>query len=221
MFSWLEKNPFFFAVFVFVFIAYAGIVEILPDFADRARPTKDTKPYSVLELAGRHVYISDSCNACHSQLIRPFKSETDRYGAYSISGEFAYDRPFLWGSKRTGPDLSRVGNYRTADWHENHMKDPVMMVPGSIMPAYKHMFSKNANIETAYAEALTVKKVFNVPYDTEGNPKLGTWEEAQEQVKAEAQAIVDQIKDQDVKDAFARGEIRQIVALIAYLNSLK
>ena len=221
MFSWLEKNPFFFAVFVFVFIAYAGIVEILPDFADRARPTKDTKPYSVLELAGRQVYISDSCNACHSQLIRPFKSETDRYGAYSISGEFAYDRPFLWGSKRTGPDLARVGNYRTADWHENHMKDPVMMVPGSIMPAYKHMFSKNANIETAYAEALTVKKVFNVPYDTEGNPKLGTWEEAQEQVKAEAQAIVDQMKDQDVKDAFARGEIRQIVALIAYLNSLK
>ena len=221
MFSWLEKNPFFFAVFVFVFIAYAGIVEILPDFADRARPTKDAKPYSVLELAGRHVYISDSCNACHSQLIRPFKSETDRYGAYSVSGEFAYDRPFLWGSKRTGPDLARVGNYRTADWHENHMKDPAMMVPGSIMPAYKHMFSKNANIETAYAEALTVKKVFNVPYDTEGNPKLGTWEEAQEQVKAEAQAIVDQMKDQDVKDAFARGEIRQIVALIAYLNSLK
>ena len=221
MFSWLEKNPFFFAVFVFLFFSYAGIVEILPDFADRARPTKDTKPYSVLELAGRHVYISDSCNACHSQLIRPFKSETDRYGAYSISGEFAYDRPFLWGSKRTGPDLARVGNYRTADWHENHMKDPVMMVPGSIMPAYKHMFSKNANIETAYAEALTVKKVFNVPYDTEGNPKLGTWEEAQEQVKAEAQAIVDQMKDQDVKDAFARGEIRQIVALIAYLNSLK
>ena len=126
----------------------------------------------------------------------------------------------MWGSKRTGPDLTRVGNYRTADWHENHMKDPVMMVPGSIMPAYKHMFSKNANIETAYAEALTVKKVFNVPYDTEGNPKLGTWEEAQEQVKAEAQAIVDQMKDQDVKDAFARGEIRQIVALIAYLNSL-
>ena len=218
MFSWLEKNPFFFAVFVFVFIAYAGVVEILPDFADRARPTKDAKPYTVLELAGRHIYINDSCNACHSQLIRPFKSETDRYGAYTVSGEFAYDRPFLWGSKRTGPDL---GNYRTADWHENHMKDPAVMVPGSIMPAYKHMFNKNADIETAYAEAVTVKKVFNVPYDTEGNPKLGTWEEAQAQVKAEAQAIVDQMKDQEVKDAFARGEIREIVALIAYLNSLK
>lgn len=221
MFSWLEKNPFFFAVFVFVFIAYAGIVEILPDFAERARPTKDTKPYSVLELAGRHIYIKDSCNACHSQLIRPFKSETDRYGAYSLSGEFAYDRPFLWGSKRTGPDLARIGNYRTADWHENHMKDPTSVVAGSIMPAYKHMFSNNANIETAYAEALTVKKVFNVPYDAADGVKLGSYDDAKKQVMDEAKVIVDQMKDQDVKDAFAKGEIREIVALIAYLNSLK
>ena len=140
---------------------------------------------------------------------------------YSVSGEFAYDRPFLWGSKRTGPDLARIGNYRSVDWHENHMRDPVSVVPGSIMPAYKHMFNKNADIETAYAEALTVKKVFNVPYDTENMPKLGSWDEAQAEIKAEAEAIVSQMKDQDVKDAFARGEIRQIVALIAYLNSLK
>lgn len=221
MFSWLEKNPFFFAVFVFVFISYAGIVEILPDFADRARPIEGKKPYSVLQLAGRHVYIADSCNACHSQIIRPFKSETDRYGMYSVSGEFAYDRPHLWGSKRTGPDLWRVGNYRTTDWHENHMKDPTSVVPGSIMPAYKHMFKKNADIETAYAEALTVKKVFNVPYDVEGMTKLGTLDEAKAMVMAEAKEIVDKMKDQDVKDAFARGEIRQIVALIAYLNGLK
>ncbi|MBT0612074.1 cytochrome-c oxidase, cbb3-type subunit II [Campylobacter hyointestinalis] len=221
MFSWLEKNPFFFAVFVFIFIAYAGVVEILPDFADRARPVENKKPYTVLQLAGRQVYINDSCNACHSQLIRPFKSETDRYGMYSISGEYAYDRPFLWGSKRTGPDLWRVGNYRSTDWHENHMKDPTSVVPGSIMPAYKHMFNKNADIETAYAEAFTVKKVFNVPYDTEGMPKLGTLEEAKTMVNEEAAVIVEQMKDQDVKDAFARGEIREIVALIAYLNSLK
>lgn len=221
MFNWLEKHPFFFAVAVFVVIAYAGIVEILPDFADRARPVESKKPYTVLQLAGRHIYIKDSCNACHSQLIRPFKSETDRYGAYSKSGEYAYDRPFLWGSKRTGPDLMRVGNYRTTDWHENHMKDPISVVPGSVMPAYKHMFSKNADIKTAYAEALTVKKAFNVPYDQEGMPKLGSWEEASAEVKAEAEMIVNDMKDQDVKDAFARGEIRQIVALIAYLNSLK
>ena len=221
MFSWLEKNPFFFAVAVFIVVAYAGVIEVLPSFADNARPIEGKKPYSVLQLAGRQVYINESCNACHSQLIRPFKSETDRYGEYSKSGEFAYDRPFLWGSKRTGPDLARVGNYRTADWHENHMFDPTSVVPGSIMPAYKHMFNKNADIETAYAEAVTVKKVFNVPYDVEGQTKLGTWQEASEEVKAEAKIIVDQMKNQEIKDAFARGEIREIVALIAYLNSLK
>lgn len=222
MFHWLERNPFFFAVGVFVVIAYAGIIEILPHFAESARPLKGTKPYSVLQLAGRHVYISDSCNACHSQLIRPFKSETDRYGPYSLSGEYAYDRPFLWGSKRTGPDLMRVGNYRTTDWHEKHMYDPPSVVPGSIMPAYKHMFKKDADIETAYAEAFTIKKVFNVPYDKEGMPKLGSsWEEAQKLAFDEAKVIVDNMKDQDVKDAFANGKIKEIVALIAYMNSLK
>ncbi len=221
MFAWLEKNPFFFAVAVFVVIAYAGVVEVLPDFANNARPIEGKKPYTVLQLAGRQVYINESCNACHSQLIRPFKSETDRYGAYSKSGEFAYDRPFLWGSKRTGPDLARVGNYRTSDWHENHMLDPQSVVPSSIMPAYKHLFKKNADVVTAYAEALTVKKVFNVPYDVEGQTPLGTLEEAQESAKAEAQAIVDAMKDPEIKAAFENGEIKEIVALIAYLNSLK
>ncbi|DAB34512.1 MAG: cytochrome c oxidase cbb3-type subunit [Sulfurospirillum sp.] len=221
MFHWLEKNPFFFAVGVFVVIAYAGIVEILPDFAERARPVEGRKPYTVLQLAGRDVYIKDSCNACHSQLIRPFKSETDRYGMYSLSGEFAYDRPFLWGSKRTGPDLMRVGNYRTTDWHENHMLDPTSIVPGSIMPAYKHMFNNVADIETAYAEAYTVKKVFNVPYDQPDMPKLGTWDEAQKAVLEEAKPIVEAMKSQEVKEAYARGEIKEIVAIIAYLNSLK
>ena len=221
MFAWLEKNPFFFAVAVFVVIAYAGVVEVLPDFANNARPIEGKKPYTVLQLAGRQVYINESCNACHSQLIRPFKSETDRYGAYSKSGEFAYDRPFLWGSKRTGPDLARVGNSRTSDWHENHMLDPKSVVPSSIMPAYKHLFKKNADVVTAYAEALTVKKVFNVPYDVEGQTPLGTLEEAQEGAKAEAQAIVDAMKDPEIKAAFENGEIKEIVALIAYLNSLK
>ncbi|CAD7287522.1 hypothetical protein LMG7974_00401 [Campylobacter majalis] len=221
MFSWLEKNPFFFAVAVFILIAYAGVVEILPDFANRARPVEGTKPYTVLQLAGKHVYIKESCNACHSQMIRPFKSETDRYGMYSLSGEYAYDRPHLWGSKRTGPDLWRVGNYRTSDWHENHMKDPTSVVPGSIMPAYKHIFDKNADIETAYAEAYTIKKVFNVPYDTEGMPKLGSFEDASKQARAEAAEIIAQMKDESIKTAFERGEIKEIVALIAYLNSLK
>ncbi len=221
MFHWLEKNPFLFTVFLFITVAFAGIIEVLPQFAEKSRPLVGTKPYTVLQLTGRHVYIKDSCNACHSQLIRPFKSETDRYGKYSLSGEYAYDRPFLWGSKRTGPDLWRIGNYRTTDWHENHMWEPTSVVPGSIMPAYKHMFTNEADVETAYAEALTVKKVFNVPYDQEGMPKLGTLEEAQKSALAEAQAIADKMKNEDVKKAVASGKIPEIVALIAYLNSLK
>jgi len=230
MFHWLEKHPFFFAVGVFVTIAFAGLIEIVPNFAEASRPVIGTKPYSTLELAGRQVYIKNSCNACHSQLIRPFKSETDRYGHYSLSGEYAYDRPFLWGSKRTGPDLMRVGNYRTTEWHENHMKNPQAIVPTSIMPGYPWMFTTNADIDTAFAEQLTVAQFFGVPYNKPVPMKDGSTAvvkmgksvaEARALALDEAKKIAANMKDQDVKDAVARGEIPEIVALIAYLNSLK
>jgi cytochrome c oxidase cbb3-type subunit 2 len=227
MFHWLEQRPFFFAVAVFLTVAFAGLIEVIPDFAKQSQPTVGTKPYTTLELAGRHVYIKDSCNACHSQLIRPFKSETDRYGMYSLSGEYAYDRPFLWGSKRTGPDLMRVGNYRTTDWHENHMWEPKDLVPGSIMPAYKHQFTNLADIDTAYAEAYTVKTVFKTPYDQDldgdGNVDvpLGSYDEAKAHALAQAKEIAAGMKNQAVKDAVANGQVPEIVALIAYLNSLK
>jgi cytochrome c oxidase cbb3-type subunit 2 len=230
MFHWLEKRPFLFAVGVFVTIAFAGLIETIPNFSEQSRPTIGTKPYSILELTGRHVYIKNSCNACHSQLIRPFKSETDRYGHYSLSGEYAYDRPFLWGSKRTGPDLMRIGNYRSTDWHENHMKDPKSVVPTSIMPGYPWMFTNKADVDTAYAEQLTVANVFAVPYNKAVPTKDGgtttvkmgsSLEEAKAMALEEAKAIVADMKDQDVKDMIAQGEIPEIVALIAYLNSLK
>ena len=230
MFHWLEKNPFFFAVAVFVVIAFAGLVEILPNFAQASRPVIGTKPYSTLELTGRLVYIKNDCNACHSQLIRPFKSETDRYGHYSLSGEYAYDRPFLWGSKRIGPDLHRVGNYRTTDWHENHMRNPQEVVPGSIMPAYTWMFTNIADVDTAYAEQLTIQKMFAVPYNADipmadgSKSKVAladTLEGARASALEEAKVVVADMKDQDVKDAVAAGKIPEIVALIAYLNRLK
>ncbi|VAY87998.1 Cytochrome c oxidase subunit CcoO [hydrothermal vent metagenome] len=221
MFHWLEQRPFFFAVAVFLTIAFAGIIEVIPDFAKQSQPLVGTKPYTVLELAGRQVYIKDSCNACHSQLVRPFKSETDRYGMYSLSGEYAYDRPFLWGSKRTGPDLMRVGNYRTTDWHENHMYDPASVVPGTVMPSYKHQFTNRADIATAYANANTQKMVFNVPYDKPGMPFLSSWKNARANALAEARVIVADMKNQNVKKAISRGEIPEIVALIAYMNALK
>ncbi len=230
MFHWLEKHPFFFAVGVFVTIAFAGLIEIVPNFAQASQPVIGTKPYTTLQLAGRHVYIKNSCNACHSQLIRPFKAETDRYGDYSLSGEYAFDRPFLWGSKRTGPDLHRVGNYRTTDWHENHMKDPVSVVPGSIMPGYPWLFENEADVETAYAEQLTVKNVFSVPYNTPLPMKDGskvtvvladTLSDAQASALEEAKLVAADMKDKSVQDAVAAGKIPEIVALIAYMNSLK
>jgi len=221
MFHWLEQRPFFFAVVLFLTIAFAGAIEALPDFAKSSQPTVGTKPYTTLQLAGRQVYIKENCLSCHSQLIRPFKSETDRYGMYSLSGEYAYDRPFLWGSKRTGPDLMRIGNYRTTDWHENHMMKPSSVVPGSIMPSYAHQFTNKADLATAYANANTQKQVFGVPYDQEGMPKLGTWAEAEAAAKEEAKLVAADMKNQAVKDAVANGQVPEIVALIAYLNSLK
>lgn len=223
MFHFLEKNPFFFTVMVLIVFSIAGLVEILPDFAKASRPIEGLKPYSMLEVAGRQVYIKESCNACHSQLVRPFKVETDRYGKMSYSGEYAYDRPFLWGSKRTGPDLHRVGDYRTTEWHEAHMWDPAGIVPGSIMPAYKHLYTKNIDPDTAYAEAYTNKVIFNVPYDNdslEHSTPLGNLDEARASILEEAKLIVADMTDENVKAAVERGEIPEIVALIAYLNSL-
>jgi len=230
MFHWLEKHPFFFALSVFVVISYAGLVEILPNFAQASRPLIGTKPYSTLELAGRQIYIKNDCNACHSQLIRPFKSETDRYGHYSMSGEYAYDRPFLWGSKRTGPDLMRVGDYRTTDWHENHMKDPAGVVPGSIMPKYTWLYKNLTDIDTAYAEQLTVAQFFSVPYNKPIPMKDGSTQvvkmgksiaQAHALALAEAKKVAADMKDEDIKNKVANGKIPEIVALIAYLNSLK
>ncbi len=221
MFHWLEQRPFFFAVVLFLTVAFAGFIEAIPDFAKASQPIAGLKPHTVLQLAGRQVYIKDNCLSCHSQLIRPFKSETDRYGMYSLSGEYAYDRPFLWGSKRTGPDLHRVGNYRTTEWHENHMMNPQSVVPGSLMPSYKHQFTNMADLATAYANANTQKQLFHVPYDQKGMPKLGSWKEAEAAAKAEAKLVAADMKNQAVKDAVAKGQVPEIVALIAYLNSLK
>ena len=221
MFHWLEKNPFFFAVGVFIVVAYAGLIEILPNFAEAARPVKGLKPYTVLELAGKEVYKKDNCIACHSQLIRPFKSETDRYGQYSLSGEYAYDRPFLWGSKRTGPDLHHVGDYRTPDWHANHMWDPKSVVPDSIMPAYKHQYTNAADIETAYAEAVTVKTVFNTPYGDDIKAGADAWKAYKPKVLADALKVAKAMKRDDLVKMVEAGKVPEVVALVAYLERLK
>ena len=221
MFHWLEKNPFFFAAAISIVISFAGLIEIVPNFAKAGRPLVDMTPRTVLETAGKNIYMKDNCMACHSQMIRPFKSETDRYGDYSLSGEYAYDRPFLWGSKRTGPDLHRIGNYRTTEWHEAHMLDPKLIVPGSIMPAYDHQFENEADLETAYAEIVTVKNAFHTPYGDEFKKTRAAWDAHRPKVLADAKLIAADMKDERVKAAIAEGNVPEVVALIAYLNSLK
>jgi len=229
MFHWLEKNPFFFAVAVFVVIAFAGLVEILPNFAQASRPMVGTTPYSTLELTGRLVYIKNNCNGCHSQLIRPFKSETDRYGHYSMSGEYAYDRPFLWGSKRTGPDLLREGGKYNDNWHFNHFWNPQSISAGSIMPGYKWLFDNEAMDNSSIQKKMEVMVTLGVPYT---DAQIAS---APNDLRTQALKIEESLKsdpdfvksyDNSKKKAEARGEKfvpmneREIVALIAYIQRL-
>jgi len=134
----IEKNIGLMLVLVILVISIGAMVEIFPLYfmESTTKPVEGLKPYSALQLSGRDIYIRESCNVCHSQMIRPFRAETERYGHYSVAGEFVYDRPFLWGSKRTGPDLHRVGGRYSDDWHRVHLINPREVVPESIMPGY-------------------------------------------------------------------------------------
>ncbi len=134
----IERNVGLLSVLIIIVISIGGLVEIVPLFYLRAttEPVDGLQPYNALELAGRDIYIRESCNVCHSQMIRPFRAETERYGHYSVAGEFVYDRPFQWGSKRTGPDLHRVGGRYSDEWHRVHLINPRDVVPESIMPGY-------------------------------------------------------------------------------------
>lgn len=134
----IEKNLWLMVPLVVLVISIGGLVQILPLFHLRSttEPVAGLKPHSALELAGRDIYVRESCYVCHSQMIRPFRAETERYGHYSVAGEFIYDRPFQWGSKRTGPDLHRVGGRYSDEWHRIHLIDPRAVVPESIMPGY-------------------------------------------------------------------------------------
>jgi cytochrome c oxidase cbb3-type subunit 2 len=134
----IEKNTGLLIMFVLIVVSIGGLVEITPLYFMKSttEPVTGLKPYSALELSGRDIYIREGCVSCHSQMIRPFRTETERYGHYSVAGEFVYDRPFLWGSKRTGPDLARVGGRYSNDWHRIHLFNPRDVVPESIMPSY-------------------------------------------------------------------------------------
>ncbi|MEB0136647.1 cytochrome-c oxidase, cbb3-type subunit II [Actimicrobium sp. CCC2.4] len=136
--AWIEKNPWLLIALVLVVISIGGLVEIVPLFfqSSTTEPITGLKPYSALRLSGRDIYVREGCYNCHSQMIRPLRAETERYGHYSVAGEFVYDRPFQWGSKRTGPDLARVGARYSDDWHAIHLNNPRDLVPESNMPGY-------------------------------------------------------------------------------------
>ncbi len=155
-------------VLIVLVVSIGGLVEIVPLFFQRSttEPVAGLKPYGPLELAGRDIYIRESCMVCHSQMIRPFRAETERYGYYSVAGEFVYDRPFQWGSKRTGPDLARVGGRYSDDWHRIHLINPRDVVPESIMPGYPWL--ADAKLEGTDIQAkMEVLRRLGHPYSDE------------------------------------------------------
>ena len=156
------------AVLILVVISFGGLAEIVPLFFQKqtTQPVEGLKPLTALQLEGRDVYIREGCNVCHSQMIRPFRAETERYGHYSVAGEFVYNHPFLWGSKRTGPDLARVGGRYSDQWHRAHMYNPRDVVPESKMPAYPWLFSNTLDGDLT-ARKMSVLQGLGVPYTEE------------------------------------------------------
>lgn len=161
----VEKNIGLMAILIVLVISVGGLVEIVPLFFQKSttEPVAGLKPYAPLELAGRDVYVREGCYNCHSQMIRPFRAETERYGPYSVAGEFVYDRPFQWGSKRTGPDLARVGGRYTDEWHRVHLNNPRDVVPESNMPGYPWLEKTEADAESLPAK-MSVLRTLGHPY---------------------------------------------------------
>ena len=157
----IEKNIGLMMVLIILLVSVGGLVEIVPLFFQKSttEPVSGLKPYGALQLTGRDIYVREGCYNCHSQMIRPFRAETERYGHYSVAGEFVYDRPFQWGSKRTGPDLARVGGRYTAEWHRIHLMNPRDLVPESNMPGYPWLASAPADAASIQAKMSTLRKL--------------------------------------------------------------
>jgi len=189
----IERTPSLMIALIIVAISFGTLVELVPLAFSKSStmPVEGLEPYSALELEGRDIYIREGCHTCHSQMIRPLRAETERYGHYSVAGEFVYDRPFLWGSKRTGPDLARVGARYSDEWHRAHLYNPRDVIPESNMPAFPWLFNNTIDAETTPVKLATLRKL-GVPYT-----------------------------DADIAGAEAAvKDVREIDALIAYLQQL-
>ncbi len=186
----IETNNFLMIVLIFIVIFIGGFVEIVPLFFQKqtTQPIEGLKPYTPIQVAGRDIYVREGCYNCHSQMIRPFVAETLRYGPYSVAGEFIYDHPFQWGSKRTGPDLARVGGRYSDEWHEIHLINPRDLVPESIMPGYPWLVNEMVDGLTVYQRMSALKRI-GVPYTNEDL-------ESAKEIKniSEMQALIDYLQ---------------------------
>ncbi|MBU0695299.1 MAG: cytochrome-c oxidase, cbb3-type subunit I [Bacteroidetes bacterium] len=207
----IERKPMVLLVLSLIVILIGGMVEMLPTFfiSSNVPTIASVKPYTPLELQGRDIYIKEGCVGCHSQAIRPFRSETERYGDYSKAGEFVYDHPFLWGSKRTGPDLQREGGKYSNAWHYNHMMDPRTMSPGSIMPAYDWLIDQKLDTTTT-ATKIRAMQTLGVPYP-DGYAAIANQDLDKQAKEISANLAIDKIKVSSDKE---------IIAIIAYLQRL-
>ncbi|MPS31612.1 MULTISPECIES: cytochrome-c oxidase, cbb3-type subunit II [Salinivibrio] len=190
----VEKNTGLLAILIIVAISFGALVEITPLIYQKqtTEPVDNLRPYTALEMEGRDIYIREGCNVCHSQMVRPFRAETERYGHYAVAGESVWEHPFLWGSKRTGPDLARVGDRYSDEWHRVHLINPRDVVPESNMPGFPWLAENKLDGETTAAKLKLFRDQFGVPYT-----------------------------DEDIENAKAAVEGKtEIEALIAYLQSL-
>lgn len=215
-----ETNVIVLIVGILVTVVIGGLVEIVPLFTIESTIEKveGVRPYSPLELAGRNIYIREGCYNCHSQMVRPFRDEVERYGHYSLAAESMYDHPFQWSSKRTGPDLARVGGKYTDDWHVRHMINPRDVVRESIMPGYKHLARKLAYGDIA--DHLKTLKIVGVPYSDEQIKNAVADLEAQAKPDADAAGVLKRYPKTVVGNKDGKPEITEMDALVAYLQVL-
>jgi len=218
----IERNVTLLAVLSFVVVAIGGIVEIAPLFwiDSTIERVEGVRPYTPLELAGRNIYIREGCYSCHSQMVRPFRDEIERYGHYSLAAESMYDHPFQWGSKRTGPDLARVGGRYSDEWHVQHLRDPRAVVPESIMPPYAFLAQRLLNQGDMRAHLRAQSRV-GVPYDTSSIEAANDDLRAQADPNAQHRQLFARYPGSQARDFDGDpSRLTEMDALVAYLQML-
>lgn len=219
----LEKNSILLLLVATLTVTVGGLVEIVPLFRMQTtiEPVKGVRPLTPLELAGQNIYIREGCSLCHSQQIRPLRDEVQRYGHYSLAAESMYDHPFLWGSKRTGPDLARVGGKYSDEWHTEHLMDPRAVVPESIMPTYKFLYKTKLNITNIKADLKSLKTL-GVPYSDEAIQEAYNDAITQADPNADATGLQSRYDDKVQNHDFdgQPDKLTEMDALVAYLQQL-